>query len=274
MKKDLHSKRIELLQNKTKKPTEIIIFTDYHSFSATSIFLKSFQQSGGAIIVGYYGNPKNKEAIKDAGISSSGIIAYERTKYYRNLESLNFSFLITGTEFYYFDYQKINPTPQEYISIPVDEHVDIYEEYSDDIYDKFIQEANRIFEKYNTECNVNNKLLLLEDDNCYNLSDSYAHGGYSCGYEGFWNKSNCQAFYCDIGYYYDTYQKKCIKDICTENGDKEEDDADSIPTWLIIIIVIGSILILLIIIIIIRKAMKSKNSQDLIEISPETKLTE
>ena len=26
----------------------------------------------------------------------------------------------------------------------------------------------------------------------------------------------CKPFYCDIGYYYDTYQKKCIEDICTE----------------------------------------------------------
>lgn len=125
MKKNLHSKRKELLQKKTKKPTEIIIFTDYHSFSATSIFLKGFQQSGGAILVGYYGNPKNKVSIRDAAISSSGTITYDWTKYFQHLTNLDFQILITGREFYYFDFQKENPIPQEYTIIPVDEHVDI-----------------------------------------------------------------------------------------------------------------------------------------------------
>ena len=41
-----------------KNPTDIIIFTDSFSFSATSMFIKGFQNEGGAIIVGYNGNPK------------------------------------------------------------------------------------------------------------------------------------------------------------------------------------------------------------------------
>ena len=43
-----------------KKPTDIIIFTDSYSYSATSGFIKGFQNTGGAIIVGYFGNPKIK----------------------------------------------------------------------------------------------------------------------------------------------------------------------------------------------------------------------
>ena len=226
MKKDLHSKREELINtNKTKKPTEIIIFTDYESISATSIFLKTFQQSGGAIIVGYYGNPKNNLAPRDSGVSSSGIINYEWTTYYKNLKDLGFILGITGQEFYDFDYQKENPIPQEYTIIPVDEHVDIYEDYSDDNYDKFINESRIIFDKYINSCNINNKKLFLEDDNCYNIDgDSHAHGGYPCGDDGYWNKSQCQAFYCDLGYYYDTYKMKCIEDICTKTEDDKEEE--------------------------------------------------
>ena len=41
-----------------RKPNEIIIFTDGLSYSATSIFIKETQIMGGAIIVGYNGNPK------------------------------------------------------------------------------------------------------------------------------------------------------------------------------------------------------------------------
>ena len=42
----------------SKNPTDIIVFTDAYSYSATSSFIKSLQTAGGAILVGYYGNPK------------------------------------------------------------------------------------------------------------------------------------------------------------------------------------------------------------------------
>ena len=304
MKKDLHLKREELINtNKTKKPTEIIIFTDYESISATSIFLKTFQQSGGAIIVGYYGNPKNNLTTRDSGVSSSGIINYEWTTYYNNLKNLGFELGITGQEFYDFDYQKENPIPQEYTIIPVDEHVDIYEDYSDDNYDIFINESRKIFDKYNNFCNINNTKLFLEDDNCYNIDgDSHAHGGYPCGDDGHWNKTKCQTFYCDLGYYYDTYQMKCNEDICTkaeddkeegeeeenneeeyneeeeeENNNEETDNNDNdelIPLWAIFVIVIGGVLVLIISLILIRRTVNSKKTKDIIEITGEARLME
>lgn len=49
IKKTLHNKR---------KPTEILVYTDGFSYSATSIFIKGLQDFGGAIIVGHSGNPK------------------------------------------------------------------------------------------------------------------------------------------------------------------------------------------------------------------------
>ena len=290
MKLDLHKKRIELLKtNNARKPTDIIIFTDYHSFSATSIFLKSFQQSGGAIIVGYYGNPKDNETIKDSSVSSSGIINYEWTKFAHNLDNnLQFHLQLTGQEFFDYDYQKENPIPQEYKTIPVDEHVDIYEDYSDDIYDKFINASKIIFDKYNNKCNKNNKLLLLEDNECYNITNEiHAHGGFVCGDNGEWNRTKCQVFYCDIGYYYDTYQKKCIEDLCTKEKkeEKEEDednnksdnnnknnDEDESPFYAITIIVGLGILVLIIALILIRRTINIKKSKDIFEQTEEVKL--
>ena len=44
-----------------KRPTDIvIIFTDSFSFSATSGLIKGLQNTGGAITIGYLGNPKIK----------------------------------------------------------------------------------------------------------------------------------------------------------------------------------------------------------------------
>ena len=59
--KRLEKFRKNILENKKKflkNSTDILIYTDAYSFSATSGFLKAFQNTGGAIIVGYNGNPK------------------------------------------------------------------------------------------------------------------------------------------------------------------------------------------------------------------------
>ena len=44
-----------------RKPTDIIVFTDGFSYSATSIFIKDLQETGNAIIVGYNGIPSEKK---------------------------------------------------------------------------------------------------------------------------------------------------------------------------------------------------------------------
>ena len=50
-------------------------------------------------------------------------------------------------------------------------------------------------------------LMLMEDINVIEIKKTWSN--------------ICKPFYCDIGYYYDTYQKKCIEDICTE-GKKDK----------------------------------------------------
>ena len=45
--------------NNIKRPTDIIIFTDGISSGASSFLIKDLQERGGAIIVGYKGNPKS-----------------------------------------------------------------------------------------------------------------------------------------------------------------------------------------------------------------------
>ena len=102
--------------------------------------------------------------------------------------------------------------------ILVDEHIDIYQDYSDNVYDKFINESKKIFDKYKFHCNIN-----------------------------IWNKSKCQSFYCDLGFYFDTYQNKCIKDICIF------EEEELIPFWAISIIVGAGILVLFIALFLIRR---------------------
>ena len=252
-----------------KKPTEIIIFTDSFSYSSTSFFIKGLQETGGAIVVGYKGNPKTNEFF-EASHSPSAVTNFNGSEIYNNL--LEEGFEIIGTtyfESYNYSYQEKNPIPREYLMHPVDERVNIYQSYDDSIYQQFIDEVKVIFEKYNIkkECNPNNTKLLYEPDNkkeCYTFKeDEHAHGGFKCDINTKEWSNVCFPFYCDIGYYFDTYKNKCILDQCTEIKEEIEDD-ESFPIWLIVIIAIVGILIIVGIIFVIKMFMKKKEkSEDL-----------
>ena len=204
-----------------KKPTDIIIFTDSYSLSSASTFIKGFQDLGGAIIVGYFGNPKIEGIdLFDASQSNSEIqpIPDEDKS---DLLYLGFDIYLTTGEVFDDSFAKENPIPMEYTINPIDYRVDIYSEYNDNIYDDFIDEGKNIFSKFNEQnyCNSKNKKLVLHDDNnCNSITDDeHAHGGYICGDNNIWDKTKCIPYYCDIGFYFDKYQKKCIEECKYEN---------------------------------------------------------
>ena len=198
-----------------KRPTDIIIFTDSYSYSATSTLIKGFQNIGGAITVGYFGNPTIEDEIFDSSQSPSTVKKLKKTIGDIEFE-LNFPYKEKFNDFY----QKGNPIPEEYEVNPVDYRVNIYSKYSDDLYDQFVKEGLNIYKKFNEDeyCNSKNTLLNFHDNNnCYNIiGKEHAHGGYRCGTNNKWNKKECVAYYCDIGYYYDFYQQKCIEECKTE----------------------------------------------------------
>ena len=271
--KEHKKRRKKYFENyKLKRPTDIIIYTDSFSYSSTSFFIKGLQETGGAILVGYKGNPKINEFF-EASHSPSAVTNYNGTDIYNNLTELGFEIIgTTYFESYNYSYQEKNPIPREYLIHPIDERVNIYQNYDDSIYQQFIDKAKIIFDKYNKkgECNPNNIKLLFENDtNCYKIEgDEHAHGGYLCDNKtGNWSNI-CKPYYCDIGYYFDTYKNKCIKDQCTEekeedNNDEEEED---ISYGVIIILIVGLIIVIIAIIVavkIIKKKKKEIEGDDL-----------
>lgn len=236
---------------KTKKPTDIIIFTDGYSYSTTCVFIKGLQDVGGAIIVGYNGNPKIEGKEKfDASQAPSPVFTFYNEPEIENLQKLGYSFNQgTFAETFGFNYMSENPTPREYILNPVDERVDIYSSYDDSLYEQFIEKAKEIFDKYNNkkECNPKNKLLTLMDDKCKNINKKNVHGGFECNDDGKWSQ-NCKPFYCDFGYFYNHYLKECVRDNCTTVPENDDDDDDSKSSALkIILIVVGIIIVVAVI---------------------------
>ena len=229
-----------------RKPTEILLFTDGFSYSATSIFLKYLQYYGGGITVGYFPNPNLKDVPYDSSLSPSSILTEDLLRLlipdgYKALNNLGYNFIITGSQTFYTpnDFTR----PLEYEVTPVDEIVNIYLNDTKDIserfnkksnYEIFIDESFKILEKYKTKCNKNNKKLVLVSDECDGkFGNEYTHGGYECGENGFWTK-NCVPSYCDSGYVFDHINKKCINDVC-----KPEDVHKK---FIIIIIVLLSVI--------------------------------
>ena len=259
-------RKIFMDNGNAKRPTDIIIFTDGFSFSATSLFIKGFQKAGGAITVGFNGNPQLSDDLFDASQSPTNVLTFNDSVYFQNLNELGFFINgISASESFGDNYMEKNSIPLEYDFDLVDERVDIYNEYSDEIYQTFIDKGKEIFKKYNQDkkCNKRNKKLLYDNNDkktCYKFDDDeHAHGGYQCNDYGTWSDI-CVPYYCDIGYYYNTYTKKCVKDICKEEiktnplKDSWSDDINPNPkseqvlsNYAIILISIGSFLILLLI---------------------------
>ena len=211
----------KIIRNRYKKPTEIIIFTDGYSFSATSFFIKSLYHFGGAIIVGFNGDPDTKKEDFDASQSPTFVLEFNDD--ISDIQKDLIDFKIFFKQISYgpsYKNQYIEGKldyPEEFSVTPVDERVNIYDEYDDTLYQKFIDKANDIFKKYNKEgkCNPDNKNLKMLNTECDKNFDKYTKGGYECGKNGKWS-DKCKPFYCHKNYYFDYVNQKCVKDVIAE----------------------------------------------------------
>ena len=189
-----------------RKPNEIIIFTDGYSYSATSNFIKQIQLRKGAIIVGYGGDPE--ETKFDASQSPTTVKNTEKLSDNDEIELEDLGFRLTYSIIESFTYYDNIKYPMEFEKISIDERVNLYNKYDDSRYQEFIDEAKKIFNKYNNEnCNSENKNILLLSEECDKVLNTKTHGGYECGDNNKWS-DKCVPLYCDIGYYFNIVKKE------------------------------------------------------------------
>ena len=230
-----------------RKPTDIIVFTDGFSFSATSIFLKILQYNGGAITVGYFGNPKNRKNVTfDSSLSPSAIVSTEE------LITLSPEFKILNEKYKikmqfarfqsFYDRYSNKSYPLEYEITPVDELIPLYENFNENTnLNKFMEYGHKILEKYKKECNPNNKKLYLLNETCQ-FADKHMHGGYICGADGKWDYSKCVPTYCDINYIFDHINQTCVFNYCTIPSYKALNIIENSALALSILIVFGTLI--------------------------------
>ena len=231
-----------------RKPHEIIIFTDGFSYSATSIFIKGIQLNGGAIIVGYGGNPREDNFDSSQGPSPVFSTEHAEDQLSKNIESYGLTLTYPIMEvFSKLDNEKDTEAnyPLEYQINPIDERVQLFNSYDDTIYQEFIDKALEIFKKYENKCNSKNKNLLFITEKC-KFDDSKMHGGYQCNDDGVWNTKSCIPSYCDTGYYFDRINKKCIKNACLKDNENENKNKKNKLFLILAIVSFGIFLIFLI----------------------------
>ena len=236
----------KIIKNK-RKPTDILIFTDGYSASSASLFTKSLQNEGGAIIVGFNGNPLDN-SIFDGSQHFSSVFHYsELVKLEPDLmdkmenEGIYFTQICRTSNF--FDYRDYK-YPEEYCIKEVDVVSNIYESFDQDVnYDLFMDKANEIFNQYeNNKCNYKNKKLAKLDDKCSFSDDKLAHGGHPCDDNGYFDLNKCIKVYCDEGYLLDYKENKCVEDPCLEH--KKEDFSSNIKVNHFLFVLLSLIMIL------------------------------
>ena len=220
------------MKNK-RNPNKIIIYTDGYTFSTSSLFIKYLQYYGGAIIVGYSGNGKYQYKFFESAVSPTPFFSQKIIKIFssasNNILKNNYNFEFTSIPgIQTFLSLNENEIPLEYNITSVDEKVSIFESLDKNNYYLFVDEANKIIEKYNSECNINNKNIIKFSEECILNqieTNENIYGGYECGEDGNWT-NNCVYGYCENGHIYDNNLKKCVKHICFEKETIEEEEEE------------------------------------------------
>ena len=212
--------KVKPLIKRNRMPTEIIVFTDSFSFSAGSTFTKGLKEAGAAILVGYNGYPGSKKDTFDIGQSPTMVIDSDfdllgKETYKRLTEKgIEYNLLSVGESYRLSDVENgVKPlVPREFLFDAADERVAIYSAYGDDKYDVFMEAAKSVFEKYKTQCNPDNLGLHMRNVLCdEKINKTHMHGGYVCGSDGKWS-TQCEGYYCDYGYFFNTKTKECVVD--------------------------------------------------------------
>ena len=214
--KTIHNK-IEELRQKMKnkrKPTEILVLTDGYSFSTGALYVKYLQKMGGAMVVGFKGNPYNL-SVFDSGQSPSiiftpGLLSIFNKEEILILNKYKIVLEIPGIQTF-FDINDKN-VPLEYEVTNVDKRLELYEDFNEDTYYLFVEECLSLFEEVNKKCYSKNLVKFTEK--CDSNFEKHTHGGYACNNDHSWS-TKCVEAYCDPGYSFDKNTKKCIKDVCT-----------------------------------------------------------
>lgn len=208
-----------------RNSSDIIVFTDGFSVSASSIFIQDLQESGNAIIVGYNGNPSQsqKDELFNSGNSPSPVISnILNDKNFTILKKYNITFTVTAFET--FDDSYINKSknefliPKEYLKFNIDYRSDIYGSYSDEKYMKFINYSKTLFGKLKEQCPKNTN-IFQNIKKC--KFENHTYTGYKCGNDNKWVEA-CVPIYCEEGYFFDTKNKICKINQCYVLGKKRD----------------------------------------------------
>ncbi|EDR29986.1 hypothetical protein EDI_229490 [Entamoeba dispar SAW760] len=231
-----------------RKPTEIVVYTDSYCYSTCSLLTKGLKEWGGAIIVGFSGDPNGKDDEFEVGQSPSIHNTFDEEYNQKGLQNTvwRFSFPYSFLETFRHNYNYDESIPREFLTDVVDERVNIYQfDKTEEAISEFEEETKKIIEKYQTKCNPKNKRIVKIDNKCdKEINKEHGHGGYECGDKGEWS-TKCVLAYCDEGYKFDYNSNQCIEDECVFPPRPNLNSGMPIMTVNLVMIIIGIITLIL-----------------------------
>ncbi|EDR29617.1 hypothetical protein EDI_322170 [Entamoeba dispar SAW760] len=231
------------LMKNPRKPTEIVVYTDSFCYSGCSLVTKGLKEWGGAILVGFDGDPNGKDEEFEVGLSPTSVIDLNEMDEDNIFTQYGYKVGISVRETFRHNYNYDESIPREFLTDMIDERVNIYPyDILDETIEEFEEETKKIIEKYQTKCNPKNKRLVKRDEKCdKEINIEHGHGGYECGDNGEWS-TKCVLSYCDEGYKFDYNNNKCIEDVCVY---PPTDDGTPSMTVNLVMIIIGIITLIL-----------------------------
>ncbi|ELP83641.1 hypothetical protein EIN_200790 [Entamoeba invadens IP1] len=205
--KSVYEKEFKMKYNmkNVRNPNQIIMFTDQFCFSACSFLSKDFRQKNAALLVAYSGLPYSTIQERDVGQSPTVVITDKLIRYNNNTNDENKEKELDEFDEYGFEMQiSFSPTYPRNVSfpkIPDEYNIHYPHEYfeneafeeSEESITKFLEEAQRVFEKYRTRCDEG---MYIFDDKCIGNKDSV--GGHICQ-NGQYNYNKCVLVGCKNG---------------------------------------------------------------------------
>ncbi|ELP85297.1 hypothetical protein EIN_085090 [Entamoeba invadens IP1] len=233
-----------------RNPDQVMLFSDGYCYSACALLTKGMFERGSAINVGYEGDPEGDVSAFDCGQSPTAVIGMDEMGLQEGDELATYGGFMRTSFYEYFKFNlhyNEEVIPREFTLSPVDERIHIYK-YSEDKLPEFVDAARTIYEKYQTQCNPNNKLLTKYSKDCDSvITIEHAHGGYICGDDGKWSQT-CRAAYCDVGYKFDMFNSVCVKDACDKEQSSSVSSEDSgLEDWAIALIFLSCVVVIAII---------------------------
>jgi len=255
------------LTKHVRKPTDIIVITDGLCFSACSMLVNQFIETGSAIIAGVGFTNPGDEMFVASQCPSSVVSLHDVMNCKSQEDDTGLSIRVTITETFSRPEDKKTMIPRDYTISRIDANLGVYpnytalyQTYDQSSYQAVLTNSYKLHELFKSYCNSANQRVFYVTDNCSSSDPHAKFVGYSCGSDGKWNISSCKISACENGYRVDFINNKCLKNDCDFQKNPSNNNKLIIGVTIGVIIGVFILIIIIVVVLLLLRRNKSNNT--------------